>query len=141
MPSGDHAEGKAGQRARRASRLDDITANGGPRPPTGSKPGLDWFAANLEPRAFDDIQSELVHVGDLEALVGSVSMSGGGATAQLQILPAYVHEAVDMSQWSTAGVLVVRVYRAPFELFEREGDPAWRKSMDLESDEWVTGDD
>jgi hypothetical protein len=143
MPSGDHAAGKAGQRARGSQRADDIANNGGPRPTPPHKPGLDWFAANLEPRFWDDIKNELRHVGDLEALIGSVSISGGGATCQLQILPAYVHHAVDMTQWSTQGVLVARVYIAPFELFKQD-TAAWLDPADTSIDDdedWAVGDD
>lgn len=91
----------------------------------GRPAGLDWFAKHLEPREWADIQHELEHVGDVEALIGSVSHSSGGSTCQLQVLPAYVHQVVDLTQRSSQGVLVARFYMAPFNLFRVEGDPAW----------------
>ena len=124
MPSGDHAEGKAGQRARATTRSGDIAAAGGPAPKPPFKPGLDWYAANLLPRDWDEIEDQVVLIGTVESLVGSASFSGGGMTVQLQILPAYAHVAVDMIQRATQGVLVARLYQAPWELFKTDG-PAW----------------
>lgn len=129
MPSGDSAEGKAGQRARNTARSTTIASAGGPKPPKGPNPPLSWYADNLEPRQWDDIKDEVELVGDVECLVVSGSSSAGGMTIQLQVLPAYVHEALDMIQRSSQGVLVARLYQAPWELFKQD-TMAWAHLSD-----------
>lgn len=78
-------------------------------------------------------------IGFLEGLVGSASSTqNGGMTVQLQILPAYVHDALDMVQRSTQGVLLCRVYQVPWEAF-RQDTPAWahlsHAGEDLDADD------
>lgn len=126
MPSGDTAAGKAGQRARTKSKVLDIILAGGPRPPIGpGTPGLDWYAANLEPRSFEEVADEVEYVGEVECLLGSVSSTAnGGMTAQIQVLPAYSHAAVDLMQRSSQGVLVMVMFQAPWDLFAQD-TPAW----------------
>lgn len=131
MPSGDTAEGKAAQRARNKERRSSIADNGGPRPPKTfrGEPSPSWYAENLEPRAWDDIASEVELLGTAEVLVTSGSASSGGMTVQVQVLPAYVHEALDMVQRSSQGVLVCRFYQAPWELY-RQDTAAWAHLSD-----------
>lgn len=87
---------------------------------------MDWYADQLEPRTFEEVADELEHVGTIEALVGSASTTAnGGMTVQLQVLPAYVHEAVDMCQRSLQGVLVCVLFQAPWELFADLDKPGW----------------
>jgi hypothetical protein len=126
MPSGDRAEGKAGQRARTKSRVLSIIAQGGPRPVNmKGSPGLDWYAANLEPRTFEEVADEIEYVGEVECLLGSVSSTAnGGMTAQIQVLPAYSHAAVDLMQRSSQGVLVMVMFQAPWDLFAQD-TPEW----------------
>lgn len=127
MPSGDTAAGKAGQRARIKSRVLSIIASGGPRSSAAMKgsPSLDWYAANLEPRTFTEVADECEYVGEVECLLGSVSSTAnGGMTAQIQILPAYSHAAVDLMQRSSQGVLVMVMFQAPWDLFAQD-TPEW----------------
>lgn len=138
MPSGDTAEGKAAQRARLNTRLQSISDNGGPKPTGKAGRGLDWYAANLEPRDWDDVEAEVEYVGMVECLVGSGSQSAGGMTLQVQVLPAYIHDAVDMVQRSSQGVLVALLFQAPWDLFKQD-TPAWAH-LAGESDEWGLND-
>ena len=133
MPSGATAEGRAQTRARVHDRILEIIAAGGPRPSSPAHhPSLDWYAAQLEPRTFEEVADELQHIGTVEALVGSAATTqGGGMTVQLQVLPAYAHEALDMCQRSLQGVLVCVLFQAPWELFADEDKPGWAHlSMD-----------
>jgi hypothetical protein len=126
MPSTGDAQGKSAQRARIKNRILDIALNGGPSGDFGKQtPGLDWYADNLEPRQFLDIADEIEYVGEVECLVASGSIqAGGGFTLQMQVLPAYVHQAVDLAQRSSQGVLVAVLFQAPWELFRpAEDDP------------------
>lgn len=125
MPSGDTAEGKAAQRARATTRTSGIEDNGGPRYPGKSSVGLDWYAKNLEPLAYESIESIAEEVGFMECLVSSGSTTAnGGMTVQLQVLPAYMMDALDMVQRSTQGVLLMRIYQVPWEAFCQD-TPAW----------------
>lgn len=127
MPSTGDAAGKAGQRERIKSRVLEIIRQGGPRPPTTMRgsPSLDWYAANLEPRTFTEVADEIEYVGEVECLLGSVSSTAnGGMTAQIQILPAYSHAAVDLMQRSSQGVLMMVMFQAPWDLFAQD-TPEW----------------
>lgn len=128
MPSTGDAPGKAAQRARIKNRVFEIAAAGGPMPPATmrSAPALGWYADHLEPRTFEEVYDEIEYVGEIEGLIASASTAAdGGMTMQVQVLPAYVHTAVDMVQRSTQGVLVAVLFQAPWELFKRDGDPVW----------------
>lgn len=123
--SGETAEGRADIRARHKERVKDLLLAGAPVPVNPKySPGLDWYAKHLEPRDFLDVADELDYVGTVEALVGSAATtSNGGMSMQLQVLPAYAHTAVDLSQRSMQGVLVAVFFQAPWELF-RPDDPS-----------------
>lgn len=126
MPSTGDAAGKYAQRKRIKERVLEIVAAGGPLPPDKfSMPGMEWYAANLEPRTFLEVADELEYVGEIEALVVSGGFAKNGTTLQLQVLPAYAHAALDMAQRSTQGVLVAVLFQAPWELFRPENDEFW----------------
>ncbi len=122
----DTPERKATQRDRLVSRVTAIMASGGPVPPAALKgAGLDWYAANLERKSFLEVADKAECLGEIECLVASGNTTPGGMTVQLQVLPAYIHEALDLVQRSNQGVLIMVAFHVPWESFRMEGSPNW----------------
>lgn len=74
-------------------------------------PSLDW----------EDVADEVVHVTDISGKVTQSQMGAGGYyTMNVAIPMSYIHAAVDAALASQDGMLYIRIYKAPLELFTRD---------------------
>lgn len=71
-------------------------------------PGLDWAT----------VENDVVHVTDIAGKVTQSQMGAGGYyTMNCAIPMSYIHEAIEAALASQQGMLYIRFYTVPIELF------------------------
>jgi hypothetical protein len=138
MPVASKAEDARRQRARRGrqdvtrERLAAAGAPIGKKERSGST-GLGYIADQLQPRQWEEVAAIAERVGFFEALIASGAATGGAFTLQMQVLPAFAHEALDLVQRSQQGVILFVAFQVPWSAFtdpaimedDPDSDSAW----------------
>lgn len=108
MPSTDSAQGKAAQRARNSQTGSGNAGSSGSATKIANYPSLDW----------DEVEDEVVHVTDIAANIAHTQVGASQhMTAQINIPLAYAHALLDAHMASKQGLVYIRIYNVPKELF------------------------
>lgn len=103
------AEGKAKQRTVRKEARTDNLGSSGTAKGIGKYPSLDWSTLP---------QDQLVHVSDFEGKITQAQMTSFGYFSMGMHLPvAAAHAALDAALASQTGMVYIRVYNVPMELY------------------------
>lgn len=108
MPSTDSKDGKAAQRARNASTGSGNAGSSGSATKIAQYPALDW----------SEVEDDVVHVVDFAANIAHTQVGASQhMTAQINVPLAYAHALLDAHMAAKQGIVYVRIYNVPKELF------------------------